>query len=569
MGDNDFDVSIDTSEFSEESGLYANQEQADAKGVTLETVSGDSSDEVDPRKLVRDPTLSEIRWYYRRTFAKMLVDKPIEDAFKNSFEFTGESADEAQSLIDSDEAPRYGKRGNFIDALQMARKKARRDGFALIFLGAVDTSEGIHTSPISEDITVDRIGKLQVLTIDDLTESGGAAHEQIREGTGLDRDQYEVRQTGIVLNVDPESSEFKEPVGYMLGGASPKFIHADRVLHYVSNPEVDGDYDHNFGVRRFDHRSSTVGEYEGDSVLIPSYDLLKGVVKGNWSIMQSLFRDASHMYSVELPEDANEDDFDQAVHATTNINSKSALVTPFGYDIQQHESGNELDPSNHFEVIFNQICAVHEMTKSVLFGTQAGTVSGSETDIKNYFNKVERMRSSELEDDIFEYLTRVKRMLDSRTSDTFEFDGADIDWGPLFKVDSDTRLQMFQTQAQAIGTLIGQYVITPDEARSILTEEWAHIDFDDLTQDQMDVLDRLNLAQVGQFEGAEANDPEPETPQTGGQQGGRPAGGRQSPEGSGTTPTDSSLDGLSHLHDEGHLTDEEFTEAVKAISEQD
>lgn len=536
----DEDLTTDTSSSTDSQHLYANQEQADAKGVSLTSVEGDSSDEIDPRKLYRDPTLSEIRWYYRRTFAKSLVDKPIEDAFKNGFDFTGSASDEAREIIDE---PRYGKKkGGFVEAYQMAQKKARRDGFALLFMTVKDNSPGIHTSPISEDITVDEVEKIQVLTIDDLTNAAeSASAEEIEEGTGLERDQYQVRETGLVVNVDPESNNFREPIGYMLDSSpSAKFIHADRVLHYTWNPEVDGDYRDNTRVRRFKNRNDTLGEYEGDSVLIPSYDIMKGISKGNWALAQSVFRNASHMYDVTLPEDADESDFDSTVKETRNINAKSAFVFPHGYEMQQHESGNEFDPAPHFEVLFDQICASHEMTKSVLFGTQSGTVSGSETDIKNYFNKVERFRNRRAETDIIEYVTRVKRMKDSRTSMKYEFDGADIEWGPLFKVDDETRIGMFQTQAQALTTLIGNYVVTPDEAREILTEEWTQIDFDNLTEDQMDILDRLNLAQVGQAQGAERAEAEitgETNPRQGGQQGGRPEGAQQGGEGSGATPT--------------------------------
>lgn len=554
----DFDVTTDASTTTE-TGLYADADKADAEGKQTKSVAGDSSDEVDPRKLVRDPTLSELRWYYRRTFAKVLVNKPIEDAFKNGLEFTSENAAEARDLI---EQPRFGRDGDFLDAYQMAQKKARRDGFALIFMGTKDSTNGVHESPISQDIQVDSISHLKVLTIDDLSGSAsGEAHQQIRRETGLEREQYEVRQTGIVINTDITSPMYREPIGYILDSHPSQFIHADRILHYTWNPEVDGDYEHSDRISRWNERQGTLGMYEGDSVLVPSYDLMKGIAKGNWAVMQALFRNASHMYSVKVPPDADKDEFNAAVSATTNINAKSAMVLPSTeYDMQQFESGNEIDPTNFFDVVFDQVCAVHEMTKSVLFGTQAGTVSGSEVDVKNYYSKVERFRTTRGTRDVLEYLTQARRMLDGRTSTEYEYD-ADIEWGPLFKVDDETRIGMFQTASQAMTTLIGNYVLTPDEARELLTGEFTQIDLDSLTEDQMDVLDRLNLAQVGQFQGAEANDPSPDTnPRQGGQQGGRPEGARQSPESSGATP---SADRLSELHDEGIIDDEQFIEAVK------
>lgn len=560
-----FDVEIEESTDShrfdgdETEGVYANETQADARGETLKSQRGDSSDEVDPRRLLRDPTLSELRWYYRRELGGTLVKKPMKDAFKNGFDFVGDNADEAQRLI---EMPTYAKRQDYIAAHIMAEIKARRDGFALLFIGTSDTTDGIHMSPLDEGERVSEITHVDVKTIDDLT-SSGIVHDEIQEGTGLEQDEYDIRDTGIVVDTRPMSQDFKNPIGYVLNaGDGGSFMHADRVVHYVWNEDVDGDYNDDT-IERFED-DSTLGMWEGDSVLIPSYDLLKGISKGNWAVMQALFRNASHMYSVTLPPDANEEDLNASVEMTQNINAKSAVSMPNGWEMQQHDSGNELDPTGFYEVIFDQICANHEMTKSVLFGTQSGTVSGSETDIKNYYNKVERYRTNRGEDKIIEYLSLTKRMMDNRYADDYRYD-IEFDWGPLFKVDRETKLQMLQTQAQALSTLLGQYIITPNEARNILAEEWAEIDLSDLTDEQMDILDRINLAQVGQGEWAEANDPSSDVPETtakqGGQEGGRPEGARQESENTGTTPTDSAVsssnDSVSDSSDDSDPDDSE------------
>lgn len=576
-------------------GIYANQEKADAEGVALRSQRGDSSDEVDPRQLVRDPTLSEIRWYYRRTFAKVLVDKPIDDAFKNGFDFIGDNADEAEKMLHQ---PKFeGEGEGYIGAYRLAEKKARRDGFALIFFGTSERgSDGIHESPISEDVDVEEVSHLKVLTIDDLADS--APHDQIQAGTGLDQTDYRIRNTGIVINTDVNSPDYRTPVGYVLGGTEPSFIHKDRVQHLSWNPEVDGDYKGS-GVRRWNGRQSTLGQYEGDSVLIPSYDILKGIAKGNWAIMQALFRNASHMYTVQLPVDADKEDQKIATQETRNINAKSSLVFPDGYEVEQHESGGEMEPEQHYQALFDQVCAGHEMTKSVLFGTQAGTVSGSETDIKNYFNKVERFRTNRAESKIQEFLTRSKSMTDSRTSDDFQYD-AEFDWGPMFKVDTETRIQMLQTATNAMTTAIGQYVLTPDEAREMLTEEFTEIDFDDLTERQKDELDRIRLASSGQgphalaSEGEYTNAPEGSdvkegkgTPEEGGRNNGMEQGqqtasedpttadsaGREAASSSAAdaspraNSTVDSVERLAELHEAGHLTEDEFDAAKEEVLE--
>jgi hypothetical protein len=491
----------DEDELDNEKRLYSNEESAAADNRPSLSQRGDSADEIDPRGLVRNPTLTEIRWYYRRTFASVLVNKPVEDAFKNGFDFMGtdDRITFAENLLD---------RTDFVENMKTVEKKARRDGFALLFIGTEDTTNSLAESPRGQ---VSMITHTTVLTIDDLSNVSRAdIHDQVQTQYELTRDQYEVRETGIVINTDITSESYKEPIGYVLDQPNPKFIHADRIQHYVWNPEVDGDYNRNASTRRF-HKEDTLGKWEGDSVLVKSYDLLKGLTKGNWSITQSLFRNAAHLYTAEMPEGADESDYDFAEKALTNLNAKSEIIHPNGIDVTQHQSGNALEPREYFDVLFDEICACHEMTKSVLFGTQSGTVSGSEVDIKNYFNKVERYRSNRATTKVVEFLTMCKLLEDDRTARTYEYD-IDVEWKPMFTIGEEDRLEMLRTTVNAANMAINGYVMTPDEAREILTEDFAEIEFDTLTESQWDELDRLNLNKVGAYEGGQNAEEEMENP---------------------------------------------------------
>ena len=482
--------------------VYADNEKARSERRVLYSKRGDSADEIDPRKLVRDPTLSELRWYYRRTFAKKLVNKPIDDAFKHGFKLEGGDADDAKEWL---------KNTDYIENYKLAEKKARRDGFSLIFIGTRDTSDGVHQSPKDDDVDVVEVTHTKVLTIDDLCHCAeNEILEQVKEGFDLEHGQFKVRQTGIVINTDINSPDYREPIGYVLYQGSNdreedrvQFIHRDRVQHLVWNKEVDGDYrrdDVRLGGRRWkDERP--LGKWEGDSVLVQSYDLMKGVAKGDWAIMQALFRNAANLYAVHLPNDATQEEFNAARSEFKNLNAKSELFLPGGppgenedqYEIKQYTSGDMVEPREYFDVIFDQICATHEMTKSVLFGTQSGTVSGSETDIKNYFNKVERYRQSRATNWIKDFINRVKFMLDDRVKDDRNNADVTIDWEPLFKLNDVERINAMQSLVSGMQIAINGYVLTPDEARSILNEEWSFIDLENLTEEQREWLNDINV----------------------------------------------------------------------------
>ena len=511
---NEFDISIDadveetTDSTSAGSGsMYANADKAHAEGRQTYSKRGDSADEIDPRKLVRNPELSELRWYYRRTFAKKLVNKPIDDAFKHGFGFDGEEEERSTELIES---------ANYVESYTLAEKKARRDGFSLVFLGTRESwdgrSGGVHMSPKHDDVSVEEITHTKVLTIDDLCHCADKEiMEDVEEAWGLQKGEFEIRRTGIVINKDITSPEFRDPIGYVLYQGSNKrgesivqFIHRDRVQHLVWNEEVDGDYheDSGFGVSRWRYESP-LGRWEGDSVLVQSYDLMKGLTKGNWAIMQALFRNASNLYAVHMPNDATQEEFNKAKREFSNLNAKSELFLPGGppgesedtYEVKQYTSGDMVEPAEYFDVIFDQLCATHEMTKSVLFGTQTGTVSGSETDIKNYFNKVERYRQTRASKWIMDFLDRSKFMLDDRVRDENKHMNVDIVWEPLFKVSEMERVNTMQSLISTLNVAVNGFVLTPDEARNILAEEWADVDVNDLDDEQMALLAAIN--QVG------------------------------------------------------------------------
>lgn len=451
--------------------------------------NADNADDVNPRRLLHSPSVDDIRWLARTSLGGTLVNKPVDDAFKNGFEITNDRENaNVQNVLEED-----GWEYNY----KLAQKKARRDGFALMFMVLEDDSDGVHVDPTRDDVDVEGVKKLQFITLDDLVKYSSVSSipsGNLADAIPYEEDRYEIRRTGLVVDMDPTSGRYKEPLGYIVGRDAAKkpdkvdFIHHKRVFHYTWNKQVDGDLD-----------DETLGEYEGDSVLMSSYHLLRGLKKGNWSLMETLFRYAAKMYHITLPEDADEDDWDEANDQLQNLNAKSEIVTPSGYEMEDYGTEGQLQPEEYFNIIFEQICATNEMTKSVLFGTQSGTVSGSETDIKNYFNKVQRLRKGEFENDMRKYVTRRREIMDNRTSDeyTAEFD---VDWGPLFKLSKLDQAEVLTRKMQTLAAGINNFVLTPDEARSVLAEEWADVDIEwnqSLSDEDVEYLESINVHQQG------------------------------------------------------------------------
>lgn len=488
------DASTTSFEHSTSSTTYSEKEAEKSAGVGVS--DGDSSDEVDPRKLMSNPHINDLRWLYTTSFGKTLIDKPIDDSFKNGFEIKRDTPEETTD--DGRNVKGILDETNYVPRYKLVQKKARRDGFALLFMVLEDDSDGTHVDPLRDDVNVKGIKKLQPITLDDLTKYPGKSSIPSNELDGTipyAEDRYEIRQTGIVVDMDPSSETYKDPLGYLVGRDKARkksqvnFVHANRCHHYTWNPEVDGDLG-----------SDTLGQWEGDGVLVTVYHILRGIKKGNWSIMQTLFRYAAKLYHVELPEDADEEDEEEANEQLQNLNAKGEIITPHGYEMEDFQTDGQLQPQEYFDVLFEQVCASMEMTKSVLFGTQAGVVSGSETDIKNYFNQVQRLRQSRIERDIREFATRYFRMMDDRT-DSMEYEAEfDVEWGPLFKLSDLDQAETLTRTMQTLSLAIDNFIMTPQEARSILQEEWAEADIewqDEFEEEEIEFLESINVHQQG------------------------------------------------------------------------
>lgn len=500
---------------------YGTREQR-LKEISEEDSDG-TSDDVDVRSLFDTPTVNLIRWQYRQNgMAATVVDKPVKDAFKHSFEL-GDEYEKTETWL----------KENYVETQKSARIKARRDGFALVFWILDDASDAS-----SEPEEVNGVETLRVLTLDDLgggngdprnnrnrasnVASASRAAEQIDE---YDEKQLVVTRSGLVVVDDITSPDHEDFVGAMYernpqlsGDHQYEFIHGDRLQLFVERPHVDGDVN-----------SPTYGHVEGDSVCAPIIHALQGITKAEWALGQTLLRYTAPLYAVEIGSDVTPTDGDWEEHIEKmngqldNITNKSNVTLPPDHEIDTHGIDGDIDPEPFLDGLIHNICAGSEITRSVLLGTQAGTVSGSSTDIKNYYNQVERHRG-----DI--HSNKLHEAADM-ASDWTGQDGVpksktdfDINWGPLFKIDEMDRVEAMRTVITAVSSGVSKYLFSHEDAREILQEQWAEIDTDidisEITEEEMDQLDRINTTKGKQFEQGASSENEVEGNPRAGQNGG-------------------------------------------------
>jgi SPP1 gp7 family putative phage head morphogenesis protein len=108
----------------------------------------------------------------------------------------------------------------------------------------------------------------------------------------------------------------------------------------------------------------------------------------DWSLGEALYQNASPLRELELPEDAEDDEFDEAEKNFTDISARDTFVSPSGYKIHVHDTGKALNPQPTIDYTMDTIGGSARIPRAILLGAQAGAISGSETNIKDYFKGI-------------------------------------------------------------------------------------------------------------------------------------------------------------------------------------
>lgn len=516
---------------SDDTPTYGTQEERLQEATERE--NDNNSDAVDVRQLFDTPTVNLIRWQYRQNgIASTVVDKPVKDAFKHGFEL-GDDYSKTEDWLKETYVPKQ----------KTARMKARRDGFALI-LWILEDSNSVSEEPEN----VQEISKLRVLTLDNLARGGGnprdrtdsfdatASASTAADHLEYDEEQLVVTQSGLVVVDDISSPDHEDFVGCMYernpkvaDEESVEFIHHERLQLFVERETVDGDVGKSF-----------YGHVEGDSILTPIIHPLIGITKAEWALGQTLLRYTAPLHAVEIDKEVQPTDGDWETHIDDlnsqldNLTNKSNVTLPPGHSIDTHGADGDIDPEPFLDGLINDVCAGAEITRSVLLGTQSGTVSGSSTDIKNYYNGVERARQGVHSEKLHEGAKMAAEWTgkDGVPKSKLDFD---VQWGPLFKIDDMDRVEAMRTIVTAISSGVSNYLLSLEDAHDILEEQWAEIDVDvdleDLTEERLDQLDRVNTTKGKQFPEGASSENEVEGSPRSGQNG----GGREGVESGGST----------------------------------
>jgi len=252
---------------------------------------------------------------------------------------------------------------------------------------------------------------------------------------------------------DPESSRFGLPVFYTLRrGTSGQQIklHFSRAIHSAT--------------RLLDH------PYKGMSVLEPVYDDLTVLRNIRWGMGQTMFRYGSGFPDITV-KGAKDKDLDK-LEATQQFKNLQARTYFLHSDISTLEfkglAGRALDPEPYYLPIMENISAGSGVPLAILRGAQAGALTGSEVNEREYFKLISDAQSR--------YEPAIYQLLDALIECgqiKFKY-GTHRDyrivWLGVFEMSEQTKASVELQQAQARNLKTGWMTVDEVRAEEGLTE---------------------------------------------------------------------------------------------------
>ncbi|KMT62666.1 DUF1073 domain-containing protein [Paenilisteria newyorkensis] len=232
-----------------------------------------------------------------------------------------------------------------------------------------------------------------------------------------------------------------------IGGMSAttqELVHRSRILHQQS--------------LRFED------EPDGRSVLEGLYDIITVMDTSLWSVGQILYDYAFKVFKSPKVDGMTRKDKAEIGMLMDFKFRTEALALIGGDEELKKESTSTTGMKDLLDYGWDYLSGVVRMPKSVLRGQEAGTLTGAQYDVMNYYARVSSMQENELRPHL-EYLTRLLMCCEKDAGpkidpDTFEWA---IEFNPLWSVDSKTDAEIRKLTAEADKIYIDSGVLDPEE----------------------------------------------------------------------------------------------------------
>jgi len=211
--------------------------------------------------------------------------------------------------------------------------------------------------------------------------------------------------------------------------------------------------------------------------------LLQSIMNAEWAVGQVIFRLVYKILKTDLSQ------FDtraQRKMAQNSLNREwdalSLSIIDRDDDMSMESAAQNLGGVGEvFEFLKDMIAGASNIPKSILFGAQAGTLSASDRDAKNYFQAIQGDQETWLTPAL-KWLTKLEAEAETSRIELpsgVQYDDLDlsVDWNPLFDVDEQSQAETKLTEAQAqnqmvqaMGQAVDMGLTSPEDANQSLAE---------------------------------------------------------------------------------------------------
>ena len=205
-------------------------------------------------------------------------------------------------------------------------------------------------------------------------------------------------------------------------------------------------------------------ELEGASLIESLYDVLTVVDTSLWSVGQMLY---DYVFKVFKSKDVTSLTPDEKAQLGMVMDYKfrtEALAIIESEESLTKEATQATGVDSLLDFVWDYLSGAARMPKTVIKGQEAGTVTGAQYDIMNYYSRITSMQENELRPQL-EYLVRLLMYASDECGGRMDPDSEEwsIEFNPLWNVDSKTDAEIRKLTAETDAIYIDRGVIDPEE----------------------------------------------------------------------------------------------------------
>lgn len=208
------------------------------------------------------------------------------------------------------------------------------------------------------------------------------------------------------------------------------------------------------------------GEFQGPSLLEPLYDILTVFDTSVWSVGQILHDFTFKVYKSKDIENLTSQDKQQLSMIMDYMFRTEALAMIGADEDLTKQSTSVAGIDSLLDFVWDLLAGAARMPKTVIKGQEAGTITGAQYDVMNYYSRIVADQESEMKPHL-EKLIRMLMLSEKELGGRIDPESLEweIQFNPLWNVDAKTDAEIRKLTAETDQIYLLNNIITADELR--------------------------------------------------------------------------------------------------------